>query len=287
MTPLEDLRDTLVRQHALRLPSGLGPDAADRLVAGLSRGEALDALAGAVGLDPRVAGAVTRAGVHDVPGTLVALGDTLNRFTVASRTLRAAGTYALVLAVSVGVAGVAAGSFAMPALAVVPGGPVSGFALMRGAVLAVGALLVLLCLVVLTRAPIPGVGWALVECAAVSSALASLTAAGAPLPAALRGAAVWTRGARRAALVRLAVDLDAGQAVSVDRGLDVALLAGAAAHGTVPATAAAIAAQRRVQLDRLLPVRVLRIQIVGLLLAGLGLAAVASAFYWEYARVFG
>ena len=290
--PLDALRDSLVRQHGLGLRGGLPASAADELVRALSEGADLGEVAGPIGLDGRLAASVTRSGVADAPAVLSRLMDTLSSIESGSRILRSAGLYPLVLAGSVLLAGVVAGGVGVPALRAIPG-QTAGVGV--GLAVAVGVatgLLVLLSMAVLARVRLPllSAGWTTSEGYAVADCLAVLTGAGAPLPEALRASAAWARGPERAAAEAFARDLEAGRAPVAAGPLfdpfESGLLAAAAENGTVVDTASALAEHRRIRMDRTLPLAVLRIQVTALAVAGLALLAVASAFYWEYSRVF-
>ena len=144
---------------------------------------------------------------------------------------------------------------------------------------------------VLGRVHLPwvGAGWDLVERFAFTESLRVLVHAGAPLPVALRASARWSRrAAARSAAEGLAHSLEAGRSEErpgpLLHSLEWAMLASAAGAGTVPETIAAIAAQRRVALSRLVPDAVVRIHASALVLAGTSIGVLGVSFYLAYGR---
>jgi len=305
---LDELRGTLVRLHAGRLQGGLSPAAADALVAALAEGRPVGEAAARAGLDPDLAGAVEDAGVQDLPAVLAGLARCTAEVEAHARQLRSAGSYPLVLAVGVLVAGLVIGPVASPALAALPGADTQPQVPMLAAVIVAAALLVLQSLLVLGRVrsgPL-GRGWRLLESFAFVEQLRLYTLAGAAAPRAVRAAAGSGSAASRSAASRSAASRSAASrsaasrraGLSLARALEAgrpaadlapllsphetAVLIGAARSGALAETAAALAAQRRVALQRQIPQVAALIHATALVLAGLALLAVGLGFFTAY-----
>ena len=204
------------------------------------------------------------------------------------RRLRAAGTYPLVLAAAVlMVSGVIAGVMA-PVLLSLSISSDSPSQLLGTTVLCAG-LLGLLAAAVHGRVRLPLLdGWSMMHRTAFLESLAQLTAAGAPLPAALRASAVWCLPGQGRDAQALAQALDAGSSSSggtLLAPLEAAMLVGGAQTGTAALAAEALAAQDRVRLTRRLPTAILRIHTTAMLIAGLAVLAVGVAFFSVYGHV--
>ena len=292
MTPaLQELRSALTRLHEDGLRAGLSAASAERLVAALDRGEPISQAASSAGLDRRIARAAELAAPSDLPRALAGLSRAAAELDTATRRLRSAGSYPLVLAASVVAGGAVLVGAALPALTMLP---TEGDLPLRVPALATAGLatllLVVLAAVVLGRLKVPWVcsGWVELERYAFLSSLQALVQAGAPLPSAVRGAASWTGRRGRAAGRALARSLEAG---APRRDLapllpthEATMLTGAAAAGTVPETVGALAVVRRVALDRVIPDAIVRIQAVALILAGAAVLGIGATFVQAYSR---
>lgn len=289
--PLDDLRTSLVRLHRGGVRSGLPAARADALVRALDEGAPIQDAAAASGLDRRVAGVAERAGVSDLPRVIARLAELAAEVDAGSGRLRAAGTYPLVLAVSVVVPGLAMAELAFPALARLPaaaGAPLGE--VLAGTLAATVLLLLALAVVVLGRLPLPWIsaGRICLDRFAFLQSVALLCRAGRPLPRALRASTPWVGASGRAAAEGLAHALESGAAGGEARPLldpfEAAMLVGAAGTGTAPEATAALAEQHRVTLARVLPDAVVRIQATAVVLAGLAVLAIGGGFFWAYSR---
>lgn len=285
---LDALQGALVRMSASGL-GGPGEAEAGELVSALASGADLTEAAGRAGLDPRLTRAVLLAKTSDVPAALAGQAMIASTLAGHSRRLRSAGAYPLLLAAAVLLAGAVIRGVMTPALTEVSyatGGT-------QPLLIAVGVsagVLVLLSAAVLGRLRLPLLsgGWPAIHRAAFFDSLDQLTAAGASLPAALRGSAVWCLPDQARAAEALARALEAGQTgdgAPLLHPMEAGLLAGAARSGTVPQAAAALAEQERVRQKRTLPGAILRIHTLALLIASGGVLAVGVAFFTVYGRV--
>ena len=242
--------------------------------------------------DARVTASLAVAPVGDRPGAVQALAAPLRRVLDGHQRLRSVALYPALLAASVAVAGAAAALLAAPALAALPDATLPDFTVLWVCVAGAVGVLFAYAAAGLTAGRGPGFAAArhAIDAAAFTEVLAILLAHDAPAPAAVRGAAAWTRGASRRSAEAFAHSLEAGSATGPAQLLspfEARLLGAAATAGTLGETADAIAEQRRIRLDRVLPSMILVIQAVALAVSGLALLAVAVAFTWEYAHVFG
>jgi type II secretory pathway component PulF len=293
VTPaLEQLRASLTRLHGDGSRAGLPAPAATRLVEALDRGVPIGEAAAGSGLDRRVARAAALSDSPDLPGVLTGLTRTAAELSASTRQLRAAGSYPLVLAVSVVLGGLVLVGAALPALEMMP--VEGGLELWPPAVLSAGAaalLLVALGAVVLSRVRLPwlSTGWIELERYAFLASLHVLIRSGAPLPSAVRGAAAWTGRRARAAAVTMARSLEAGAPVERLPPLllphEATMLAGAATAGTVPEAVEALALVRRVALTRAIPDAIVRVQAAAIVLAGSAVLCLGYTFFQAYSRV--
>lgn len=285
---LSDLQGALVRMNRNGLRSGLDDARAAGLIQALAAGASVNAAGEQAGLDERLIQALQRASVADVPAALAGQIRIVAALSTNAQRLRAAGTYPLVLAAAVLMAsGVIAGVMT-PALHNLADNAVSSTPLL-GVTALCAVLLALLAAAVHGRVRLPMLdGWSMVHRAAFLESLAQLTAAGAPLPAALRASAVWCLAGQRTDAEALAQALDAGSRSSggtLLAPLEATMLVGGAQTGTAALAAAALAAQDRVRLSRSLPDAVLRIHTTALLIAGGAVLAVGIAFFSVYGHV--
>jgi len=270
------------------LHSGLDEDQAAALITALGSGTPLAAAAAQAGLDTRLTQAVQRSTVADVPAALSGQVQIAAALTTNTQRLRAAGTYPLVLAAAVLMASGMIAGVMTPALADMSSDVISPAPLLGATALSAG-LLGLLAAAVHGRLPLPLLnGWSLVHRGAFLESLAQLTAAGAPLPAALRASAVWCLPSQQRDAEGLAQALEAGTASSggtLLAELEAAMLVGGAQTGTTALAAEALAAQDRIQRSRTLPSAILRIHTAALLIAGVAVLAVGIAFFSVYGNV--
>lgn len=284
------LGEALSRMHRNGLRGGLPASQAAALTEALSSGSALSDAASRAGLDRRLSEAVATAGVPDVPAALLEQVYIAESLESGSRRLRAAGTYPLVLAVALLSAALVITTQLTPAFEGMSFAPPSSRPLLvsvGGSVLC----LILLSVLVLGRVRIPffSGGWRALHRTAFLSSLNALLSGGAPLPAAVRASSVWCLPAQRRAAVLLSQSLEAGRAPPEVGALlspaESALLHQGAETGTASASAHALAAQQRVRLERVLPDAMLRIHIISLLLAGIGVLVVGVSFFQVYFNV--
>ncbi len=295
MSPaIQQLADSLARLHANGHPLGLARERAQALARDLGGGMPLERVAERAGLDPRLVEPCVTAGVADPAAALLGLIRVLGPTSSHRRTLRAAGSYPLVLAVVItATAGLVLGVMG-PAMATLPlaGEPGSPALLALALALAVLALLVLAA-TVLGRVPLPWIGevWRDLDGYAFLAGLEVLSAAGAPLPAAVRGAACWCRGAPRQRAMELARSLEAGRAPPVLAPLlaplEASMLHAAARADALPATLEALVRQRVFALARQVPTATIRVHTVALVLAGLGMLVVGGSFFFVYSQAVG
>ena len=288
---LDSLKGSLVRLHRNGLQGGLQSADAEQLVAALSQGTPLSDIAKKVGLDARLTRAVLDAQVGDVPTALAGQARIAARVAANSRQLRAAGTYPLVLAMAVVVAGSVVAGVLAPALATLTFTPgVVAWPPLVSAVAVSVVLMGLLSMAVLGRLRLPLLsgGWPAVDRGAFFESLDQLVQAGAPLPAALRASRVWCAPGPGAGAEALAQALEAGQSASgapLLHPVESAMLVRAAQSGTLPQATAALSQQQQVRLLRILPDAITRIHIASLLLAGIAVAAVGIGFFLVYIDV--
>jgi hypothetical protein len=229
------------------------------------------------------------AGVPDRPAVvdgLTTLGDTVDAHI---RRLRSAGSYPIVLGLSVLVAAGVVGGVGLPALAVLPGAEgVAG-----GGLPAVGGVVLLLALLsalVLGRVRVPWLseGWVRIERFAFIASLRILTQEGAELPAAVRASGEWGGGAARAAAEEFARGLEAGRVPNDLRPLldpfESRMLGSAAVSGTLREALNALTDHHRIALGRVIPDAVVRIQVAAVLLAAVAVLVVGATFFGAYSR---
>ncbi len=290
--PVVELQARLERLSANGHPAGLGPVEARGLAAALEAGAPLREVAARFGLDPALAARVEASGVTD--GVAALSGALLVAAEAASgdRSLRSAATYPLVLAASVALAGAVVAGLLVPALGATSAAGWGGAAPLLALGLAL-LLLILLSLSVFTRLPVPGVApvWRRLEAVALLGAAVVFVEAGAPLPRAIRAAAGGLSAGAEGDGLALAAWLEAGagpgSAPGVGRGLlhpyEVAQLVAAARAGAALPTLRALLEHRRLSLERALPEAALRVELLALVLAGIGLLGVGAAFFSFYA----
>ncbi len=290
MSPaLDELRSLLVRLHDGHGGSGLKGAAADRLTEALDRGLPLSEAALGTGLDDRIVRAADAGGAPDLPAALAGLARLASEHDAGTRRLRSAAFYPLILAFTVLVPGCVLVAATLPALQLLPGSGLAGSGTWLLPLLVTAAVLLLaLGATVLGRVPLPWLtaGWAQLDRVAFVAALRALTDAGAPLPAATRGASAWSRGRARTAALDLARSLEAGEPTRDLRPLmaphEASALAAGAEAGTAAETLAALESVVRAALDRTLPDTIVRVQGCALTLAGGALLTVGITLFRAY-----
>lgn len=289
---LHQLRAGLQRLHANGHPAGLPPQDADAFCRALSQGTPLDQAAERTGFSRELVGIVSQAGVSEVPAVLGRLIAADGRVASCARILRSAGTYPLVLVLTVALAAGIVFSVSAPVLPVLPldAGPTPATPLLAALVVACG-LLVALSVAVRGRLPVPPFhrGWERIEGYRFLACVRILVDAGASAPKALRAAAFGGSARVERQAEALARSLESGGGgvpgePSLLHTFEEASFLSAARAGILPEALLALSDQRDRGLDREVAWEALRIRVVACLLAGLALLVVGVAFYSTYAQ---
>ncbi len=201
-------------------------------------------------------------------------------------TLRNAAVYPAVLALAVLGAAAIVGAVGLPALAILPTGTSAPrWPMGLGAALSAANLMVLSALAHSgARVPILARGWRRLDGFALLASTRVLSAAGVPLPAALRASAIWCGEPQQAVALARALDSADGRrgdGVLLDT-FETTLLLGAARGGVEQATLGALCDARRAALGREISAEAGRIELLSLLIAGAGVLSVAAGWIWAY-----
>ena len=285
---LENLKRALVTMHQSGLRGGLPMAEAQTLVGALEQGVSLGELTDQIHIEPRLIVSATAEGVGDLPAVLTAQARVLSKQASRRRFLTAAGTYPLVLALSVMLASAVLTTVMEPALTslvVTPSETLIDPMLI--AILVAAALLLGLAGVVLGRYRVPGIseGWQAIDRAAFFESLTTLLLDGVDLPAAVRASAAWCSGRQRTAALTLARALEAGETTSgapLLFPLEATLLQGAAQAGTAHLATQALSEQQQIRLTRRLPSAVFRIHLISILIAGAAVLGLGLSFFVIY-----
>lgn len=256
----------------------------------LERGATAADAARDAGMDPRVVAALAAAPVQDAPLALRGLVACAARADGAARRLQAAALTPLLLAPSVALAGVVVLGLALPALQAMPDGADLIFGPPAAAIGLAVAALVAMAVAVRRGAALPGLdgGWRAIEVLAALEACQSLTAAGAGLPDALRGAAALTRPPARAGLTELARALESGEdrppGGAALHPMEVAILVATAQQGVVEAGLDALCTRRRAATSRSLPAHIARVHAASLAVGGAAVLLLGVCWIEVYAH---
>jgi hypothetical protein len=229
--------------------------------------------------DPRAAALAGALENVDRPAVAAALDALAVELGGWDTSLRNAAVYPAVLATAVLVSGAVVGAMGLPALAMLPGGAaVPLWPAAVGVGVSAGSLFLLAGLVRRgARVPALARGWNRLDGFAL---LASTRI----LPAALRASATWC--AQPETAIGLARALESADPSPRVAGLldafEAALLLGAARGGVEGATLEALTEARRTALGREIPAEAERLELLSLLLAGVGIASVGGAWMWAY-----
>lgn len=236
--------------------------------------------------DPRAAALAGALENVDRPAVAAALDALAVELGGWDTSLRNAAVYPAVLATAVLVSGAVVGAMGLPALAMLPGGAaVPLWPAAVGVGVSAGSLFLLAGLVRRgARVPALARGWNRLDGFALLASTRILTTAGMSLPAALRASATWC--AQPETAIGLARALESADPSPRVAGLldafEAALLLGAARGGVEGATLEALTEARRTALGREIPAEAERLELLSLLLAGVGIASVGGAWMWAY-----